>query len=129
MDRHWIIAAAGLTALIAFGPPASRAQDGPYDPVEPGAEDSIIATFEAERTGPSEFLFRWTMEEDDRDEVLVCQLNFDGDEVVEASIENCADDRSASFTYDEPGGYRAVLTARSRDGGADTAHVRVTARD
>ena len=129
MSRASTLASAAILGLVLIGPPSTRAQNSPYGPVAPGPEDSIIATFTAERTAPRTFRFSWTMEQDDDDEVVVCQLNFDGDEVVEESIENCTDQTSARFRYDEPGTYGAVLTARSRDGGSDVAHVQVVVEE
>lgn len=129
MDRHrttvYFPATLALALAMVAGALPTRAQ---YGPVEPGPEDEIIATFEARQEGQREIAFSWTYEPSERDESLVCQLNFDGDEVVEQSISGCEDVHGATHTYDEPGRYTAILTVRSRDGGADTARVRVVAR-
>jgi hypothetical protein len=128
MHSVWTLTIAALAALLLLGPPALRAQNGPYDPVEPGQEDRLIATFDARQLNAREFRFEWAFEEDDSDEVIICQIDFDGDDLVEATIENCNVDRQIRHRYDEAGPHNVILTARSRDGGSDVARLRVTAR-
>lgn len=45
-----------------------------------------------------------------------------------ADITNCEDVQEASFRYDEPGEYTAVLIVRSRDGGSDLEREHVVVR-
>jgi len=125
-NRAWLsLSLIGTAALFLAGGAPTSAQ---FDPVEPAPEDEIVASFESERQGPREFVFHWSYEPSEDEENFTCQLNFDGDEVVERSITDCQDVQEATFRYDEPGEYTAVLIVRSRDGGSDLERERVVAR-
>jgi len=108
--------------LVVAGPAAAQ-----YGPPDDAPNDDILDAFYAEREGPREFTFRWTIDAGIGDDVLVCTLDVDSDAVVEHSLENRNDDRSIRHLYEEPGTYHATLVIRSRDGGSDSKAVCVEA--
>ena len=127
-NAGWILSLAAVGAvLLLTGAPNGHAQNRPYGPVEPDSDDRLIANFEATQKGPREFEFHWSFETDKQDQTVICQIDFDGDDLVEATIENCDDDQQIRHRYEEPGAKHVILIARSRDGGSDVARLRVTA--
>ena len=113
----------GFALLIA--PAVLVAQPDPYEPPEPGEDDSIIESFAVDKTDGQQVTLTWSIEPDDRDEEITCSIDVDQDNVIEGTLPDCDDDRTFEHSYDEPGRYTAVIVARSRDGGADRATTTV----
>jgi hypothetical protein len=100
-----------------------------HEPRVTRAQYDLIAYFEAKVTDPSTrtVYFEWGFRREYRDDTFNCTLDVDANVigVVEESIEDCNEQTSTSWSYEEPGTYEAVLVATRRAGGSDRATVTV----
>jgi hypothetical protein len=107
-----------FTTLL--GPPHARA-------VRP-----LITSFAATivEPPPRHVRFEWAMSRERADEQISCTIDVDVDDpgTVDASVPNCGENTTFDHTYDEPGLYRAALTATSSAGGSDRVMVTIVLR-
>jgi hypothetical protein len=96
------------------------------------AQRRILASFDAtiEETPARTVLFEWSISAERAGEDITCTIDVDVDDpgTVDESVSDCDEDTSFEHTYEEPGIYRAAITATSAAGGSDRALVTVVVR-
>lgn len=117
--------AAAVVALIALKVTVSaQTEEDPEPPREPGA---LKVELEAQ-VEDREATFTWRFEDLEDGEDVVCTLDPEGDAIFEYSVPDCEQNRELDHRYEAAGTYVARLMARTRDGRAGRAMIRVEVR-
>lgn len=93
------------------------------------AQHRIVTSFHA-TVEERQAHFEWTVSPEREDEEISCTIDVDADDPgnVDEFVPNCGETTTYDHTYEEPGRYRAALTATSNAGGSDRAIVTVVVR-